>query len=129
MSPPAPRHPYRVTRRLAGPPLSGPQSQALATLVHLCPAPGSDTDAPAVARSAGMRHGSVVVILQSLTGKRLATCFEDAEPALWAPTMAGRARVRHAAAFGGSRDRRLLADGAPARRPGGARAPRARPDR
>lgn len=121
MSPPAPRHPYRVTRRLDGPPLSGPQRQTLAALVHLCPAPGADATAAAVARSGGMRHGPVVVILRSLATKGLCTCFEETEQPMWAPTMTGRARVRHAAAFGGSAGRRFLPDGSPPTRPGAAR--------
>ncbi len=91
-----PHHPYRVTRRadLTGPPLTAAQQQVLATLTHLCPKPGSDCDARAVARFVDMRIGSVVVVLQSLVDKRLVVRYDEAEGPFWAPTMTGHARVR-----------------------------------
>ena len=92
-------HPYRVTRphHRCAPPLTGPQAACLEALVHLCPRPGSDVSARAVAGSAGLRLGSVVLTLRNLDRLRLATEHpaesEDAE-STWSPTLFGRARLR-----------------------------------
>src|SRR3712207_2976478 len=98
-----PHYPYRVTRRAdpTGPPLTATQRRVLATLVHLCPRPGSDVPAPAVAKACGLKLGAVTIILQSLDAKRLVNSIYDGpdQPILWTPTMTGRARARHAAAF------------------------------
>jgi DNA-binding MarR family transcriptional regulator len=108
-----PHHPYRVTRRadLTGPPLTAAQQQVLATLTHLCPKPGSDCDARAVAKSAGMRLGGVVVVLQSLVEKRLVMRMDDEDTSFWTPTLTGRARVRFRAAGTGQAARRAVTDG------------------
>jgi len=112
MSTPAPRHPFRVTRpHDGGPPLSPQQKRTLAALVAVCPTAGSDCDARAVARPAGLRLNAVVVILHSLVDKRLVTRYEEAEGLFWAPTMTGRARVRVLPSDG--------ADGGPAAPPAG----------
>lgn len=113
MSSSAPRHPFRVTRPVDGPPLSRPQLTVLTALVHLCPFPGASAPAPTLARATGLAHGSVVIVLRSLVAKGLVLPDGDATGRAWAPTMTGRARVRHAAAFGGAGARRLLVDGTP----------------
>ncbi len=114
MSSPAPHHPFRVTRRpdASGPPLTGPQQRVLTALVHLCPTSGTDAGTRAVAQAAGLRLGGVVVILQSLVGKRLVTRFDDAEAVYFAPTMTGRARVRHHSGLASHGGRRAVLDGA-----------------
>src|SRR5687768_8332254 len=88
-------HPYRVTRphdRCAAP-LTAPQTACLEALVHLCPRPGCDVPARAVAGSAGLRLGSVVLTLRNLERQRLA-CehLADAEhrESTWSPTLVGR---------------------------------------
>jgi DNA-binding MarR family transcriptional regulator len=93
----APHHPYRVTRAFEGTPLTDSQRRVLTALVAICPDNGCDVDARKVAKAAGLRLGSVVVILQSLEKKRLVLLHEseDDEPDGWAPTMNGRSRVRH----------------------------------
>ncbi len=97
MSSEAPKHPYRVTRSTdrSGPPLTATQKQVLAALDRLCPTPGSDCDARAVATTTGLRLGAVVVILHSLDDKRLVTRFDEEDALFWTPTLTGRARVRH----------------------------------
>src|SRR3712207_973025 len=99
----APHFPYRVIRRSdpTGPPLTATQRRVLAALVHLCPKPGSDVPARAVSRASGVKLGATVVILQSLTTKRLVTHYSDGpdKPIWWTPTLTGRARARNAAAF------------------------------
>jgi hypothetical protein len=93
--------PYRVKRRRdpSGAPLTEPQRRVLATLCELCPGAAGDVTARAVAKTSDVRLGSVIVILRSLAQRRLAMRHEsDAEtgqPEGWAPTMSGRARVRH----------------------------------
>ena len=92
-------HPYRVTspHRERGTPLTPPQEAVLEALVHLCPRPGSDSAARAVAASAGMRLGSVVLTLRKLETKRLAAehhARTDTEAATWSPTLFGRARMQ-----------------------------------
>lgn len=89
----------RVVRRRGwhGPPLTDPQQRVLAALVELSPEAGGDTDARTVAERAGLRLGSVVVILRSLAQKRLAIWHRaehDGEEDGWAPSMSGHARVR-----------------------------------
>jgi DNA-binding MarR family transcriptional regulator len=95
--PDAPQNPFRVTREFHGPKLTRSQQRVLAALVAVCPDEGCDTDARAVAEAAGLRLGSVVVVLRSLEKQRLAILHpgEDGEPDGWTPTMTGRARVRH----------------------------------
>jgi DNA-binding MarR family transcriptional regulator len=92
-----PRHPYRVKRGMEGPPLTASQRRILAALVAVCPDSGCGVDAREVAEAAQLRLGSVVVVLHKLEERRLAMVHprEDDEPKLWAPTMSGRARVRH----------------------------------
>lgn len=92
-----PARPFRVTREFSGPPLTAPQQRVLAVLVSLCPDAGCDVDARTVADAAGLRLGSVVVVLRSLAKHRLALVHEGApgEEDGWAPTLTGRARVRH----------------------------------
>jgi DNA-binding MarR family transcriptional regulator len=70
------------------------QQQVLSALAALCPGSGQDVDARTVAERAEMRLGSVVVVLRSLEKRRL-VLVHDGEPEAWAPTMSGRARVRH----------------------------------
>lgn len=89
----------RAVRRRGwhGPPLTGPQQRVLAALVELSPEAGGDTAARAVAERAGLRLGSVVVILRSLAQKRLAIWHQAESPDEedgWAPSMSGHARVR-----------------------------------
>ncbi len=93
----APKHPFRVTRsaQRGGPPLTVRQKQTLAAVDFLCPTSGSECDARAVASATGVRLGSIVVILHSLVDKRLVTRIEEGDGSFWAPTMTGRARVRH----------------------------------
>ena len=98
-TPPHPTwHPYRVTRgHDRATPLTNSQRACLDALVHLCPRPGSDVTARAVAASAGLRLGSVVLTLRNLDKQRLATEHpaesDEAEPT-WSPTLFGRARIR-----------------------------------
>jgi hypothetical protein len=93
--------PYRVKRRRdpSGAPLTEPQRQVLAALCELCPGAAGDVTSREVATAAGVRLGSVIVILRSLAQRRLAMRLEgdhDAgESEGWAPTISGRARVRH----------------------------------
>jgi hypothetical protein len=92
-------HPYRVTRRhdRCGAPLTPPQRAVLEALVHLCPRPGADACPRAVAGSAGLRFGSVVLTLRNLERHRLATehpAGSGDEGPRWSPTLIGRSRVR-----------------------------------
>jgi hypothetical protein len=91
-----PPNPFRVNQRegFQGPPLTQPQQRVLGALVALCPEAGCDVEARAVADSAQLRLGSVVVVLRSLEKRRLVLSHEG-EPEGWAPTMTGRSRVRH----------------------------------
>lgn len=90
-------NPYRVTRQhdRRGVPLTPPQEAVLDALVHLCPRPGADAGARAVAASAGLRLGSVVLTLRKLEVKRLAIEHHArTEASTWSPTLFGRARMR-----------------------------------
>lgn len=91
-----PENLFRVTPRedFLGPPLTQPQQRVLAALVSLCPEAGAETDARAVAEAAGLRLGSVVLVLRALDKRRLAV-VHDGDPPVWSPTMEGRTRVRH----------------------------------
>lgn len=93
-----PQRAFRVSPRgQDGPPITPTQMKVLQVLDALCAADGSDAGAQAVAEHAGVRKGSVVVVLRSLVERRLVLLHEGSEDA-WAPTMAGRSRVRHARA-------------------------------
>ena len=93
----APNHPYRVTREFTGPRLTPSQQRVLSALVSVCPDSGCDATARAVAEAADLRLGSVVLVLRSLEKMRLAHVHpgEPGEDEGWAPTLTGRARVRH----------------------------------
>ena len=92
-----PIHPYRVTREFTGPRLTASQQRVLAALVSVCPDSGCDASARTVADAAGLRLGSVVLVLRSLEKMRLAHVLpgEAGEDEGWAPTLTGRSRVRH----------------------------------
>ena len=74
--------------------MTQPQQRVLSALVSLCPDEGCDVDARAVAETADLRLGAVVIVLRSLEKRRLVLVHEG-EPEGWAPTMTGRSRVRH----------------------------------
>jgi predicted transcriptional regulator len=81
-------------RPFPGPSITPSQKKVLTALVDLCPQDGSDARARQVADAAQIRLGSVVVVLRSLKDRRLALLHEDCDDH-WAPTMSGRARIRH----------------------------------
>ena len=95
--PDAPQNPFRVTREFTGPKLTRSQQRVLAALVSVCPEDGCDVDGRTVSEAAGLRLGSVVVVLRSLEKQRLVILHpgEFGQPDGWMPTMTGRARVRH----------------------------------
>jgi DNA-binding MarR family transcriptional regulator len=92
-------HPHRVTRPhdRCGAPLTAPQRAVLEALVHLCPRLGADVCPRAVAASAELRLGSVVLTLRNLERRRLAVehpAQTDDDRPRWSPTLVGRSRVR-----------------------------------
>jgi hypothetical protein len=97
-------NPYRVSRAIdpTGPMLTRSQQRVLWILTEQCPRPGMAVRSRAVAEEARKRLGAVMLVLRKLEDKGLAVASDLAGGAegecLWMPTLAGRARVRAAAA-------------------------------